>query len=494
MIHRIIESFWKNSNRNAFCIQGEYYTYADLEKRVSAIISLIDLNKYSRGSECIGILEQNDIQTYASLLAVLISGNTYVVLNPHNPISRNQTIIRSTKLRLILSSVSNELLSDLPNDVNWYCTQDCKEGSRCSQRLVNEDQNAYIIFTSGSTGTPKGVPISHKNLNAFYKSYSALGFNLDEEDRMLQMFDLCFDVSVVSTLFPLTIGACVYTVPMEGIKYPHVYELLEDEEITFAAIPPSLLTFLQPYFEEIDFPKLKYLILTAEASNCDLIKRFGPSIPNASIVNLYGPTEATIYCMSYEYDPEKVKQHNGMMAIGKSFDQMDTIIVDQQDRILHAGEMGELCIAGLQLMEGYWEDPEKSAEVFVEIGTEMGPKRFYRSGDLCYVDRDGCTMYCGRKDYQVQVNGFRVELSEIENTVRKYYDEGSNVVIPKTNSLGNTELHLFLEKFSGDKEDVASFLNEHLPPYMCPKKIHLQSNFPLNNSGKIDRKKLQSII
>ena len=117
---------------------------------------------------------------------------------------------------------------------------------------------AYIIFTSGSTGVPKGVPISHGNIDAFYAAYSALNFNLNKEDRLLQMFDLCFDVSVVSTLYPLTLGACTYTVSQNSVKYTQVYELLEDEELTFAAIAPSLLSYLQPYFEEINLPKLKY--------------------------------------------------------------------------------------------------------------------------------------------------------------------------------------------------------------------------------------------
>ena len=133
------------------------------------------------------------------------------------------------------------------------------------------------------------------------------------------MFELTFDVSVVSTLYPLTLGASVYTVGTNQLKYMKVYELMEDEELTFAAMPPSLLQFLSPYFDEIHVPKLKYLIVTAEAANADLLQRFRGCAPNAEFVNLYGPTEATIYCTAYRIPPESCKQHNGMIAIGRPF-------------------------------------------------------------------------------------------------------------------------------------------------------------------------------
>ena len=110
--------------------------------------------------------------------------------------------------------------------------------------------NAYIIFTSGSTGEPKGVPISRRNLNAFYTAYHRLDWQLDENDQMLQMFELTFDVSIVSFLYPLTLGACIYTVSPEGVKYINVIETLEKYDLTFAAVAPSLLQLLRPYFPD----------------------------------------------------------------------------------------------------------------------------------------------------------------------------------------------------------------------------------------------------
>jgi len=495
LISKIINGIRKHQDRNAFFIDGQYYTYKTLAEQISGVLKIINQHT-GQMSQCIGIVERDNIETYASLLAVLISGNTYVILNPHNPANRNRTIIESTDIQLILQSDKKELITDYPRHVKTICTKGFGDENILDDFEIQaeEDSLAYIIFTSGSTGLPKGVPISHRNLNAFYTAYSALGFDLSQDDRMLQMFDLCFDVSVVSTLYPLTLGACVYTVPQNGVKYTQVYELLEDEELTFAAIAPSLLSYLQPYFEEINLPKLKHLILTAEASNWDLLSQFIPCAPNAEFVNLYGPTEASIYCTSYRVKPDKVDTYNGMLAIGKAFKNMYPKIIDESLQEVPKGEKGELCIAGSQLMEGYWKDAKKTSEVFVELNCFEVLTRYYRTGDICFIDEKDCIHYCGRKDYQVQIQGFRVELNEIEHTVRQYHTKGSNVVLAKTNSLGNQELHLFLEKFEENDQNLNNFLKERLPIYMCPKKIHDIEELPLNTSGKVDRKKLLTLV
>ena len=491
----IIIGIHKYPNRNAFFIDGKAYTYKNLERRISGILEQIG-SCTGKISQCIGIVEKDDIETYASLIAVLLSGNTYVILNPHNPEERNRTIIESTDIELILQSDQSVFNVDSLKNIKTICTSDLSSIVGIDELLKTpkEDDNAYVIFTSGSTGVPKGVPITHRNLNAFYAAYAALNFELDEDDKMLQMFDLCFDVSVVSTLYPLTLGACIYTVPQDGVKYTHVYELLEDEELTFAAIAPSLLSYLQPYFDEILLPKLKYLILTAEASNWDLLSQFTSCVPNAELVNLYGPTEGTIYCTAYRVNAKQVDTYNGMLAIGQAFKNMHTIIVDDNLNEVPQGEKGELCITGAQLMNGYWKDANKTDEVFVDLECFGVPTRYYKTGDICFVDEKKCIHYCGRKDFQVQIQGFRVELNEIEHAVRQYHPKGSNVVLAKANQLGNQELHLFLEKYEGEDASLIGFLKEKLPIYMCPKNIYGIPELPLNTSGKVDRKKLLQLI
>lgn len=485
IIRDLFSSIEDNKDLCAFKIKNNSYTYKQLYDQICKVSSLIDNNTNN-----IGIIESDDIETYASILAVLILGKTYIIINPHNPIARNIRITELIKTDLILSKENNETFIELQKQHKCVITSELEERKEIQLQTSKKSNIAYILFTSGSTGVPKGVPISYGNLNSFYNNYIALGFKLDSNDKMLQMFDLCFDVSIVSTLYPLTIGASVYTVPMDVVKYTAVYELLEDENLTFAAIPPSILTLLRPYFSEINLPKLKYLILTAEASQVDIISEFIPSIPNAQVVNLYGPSEATIYCSSYFFNKNETKHYNGMLAIGNIFNNIDFVIIDKNNNNVNISEKGELCVSGDQVFSAYLNDKERTEEAFINISG----KRYYRTGDICFVDSESDIFYCGRKDHQVQLNGFRVELSEIEYFIRSVHSGGNNVAIAIKDNNGNLELHLLVENYKEEEEKLHSIIKEHLPIYMHPRKIHRIDEFPLNASGKIDRMKLSLMI
>ena len=486
MISEIIEAFEKYAGHQAFVINNITYTYRQLSETVYKISTLIN----NREDKIIGIIAEDRLETYASILAVLISGKTYVILHPAYPRHRNRKIAELADIHLILYTKDIRVLNLDTEHIDFICTSELQEVVPSSSGIHSEkNENAYIIFTSGSTGEPKGVPISRNNLNAFYNAYSHLDWQLDENDRMLQMFELTF---VVSFLFPLTIGACIYTVSPEGVKYINVIEILEKYNLTFAAVAPSLLQLLLPYFSEIQLPELKYLIVTAEASDVELLSAFRACAPNASFVNLYGPTEGTIYCTAYQIPTTSCKHHNGMIAIGKPFEGVDALIMDNSGIPVATGETGELWISGRQVMNGYWNAPEKTKEYLIE-GTDG--KTYYKTGDLCQIDADGDIIYCGRKDSQIKLQGFRIELSEIEHVVKKYFNnECKAVVIPKYGANNQCELHLVVEKVHLDKHQIEEHMNSRLPFYMIPQHIHCMEHFPLNTSSKTDRKRILELI
>ena len=282
MIKDIIRAYRNYPDRVAFVIDDTSYTYQEVFARVQGIMPFVQ----DCPEDIIGIIAEDCIETYASILAVLLSEKTYVILHPNYPDSRNRTIVESTGMKQVLYGHESGTRQGLPNEIKCISTLELRDENidhLTREQTQDTNKNAYIIFTSGSTGLPKGVPISRKNLNAFYTAYHQLGWQLGPTDRMLQMFELTFDVSVVSTLYPLTLGASVYTVGTSKLKYMRVYELMEDEELTFVAMPPSLLQFLSPYFGEIHVPKLKYLIVTAEAANADLLQRFRACAPQRGI-------------------------------------------------------------------------------------------------------------------------------------------------------------------------------------------------------------------
>ncbi|MBE0673428.1 MAG: AMP-binding protein [Bacteroidales bacterium] len=290
-------------------------------------------------------------------------------------------------------------------------------------------------------------------------------------------------------------GACSYTVPHDQIKYSYVYGLLEDHKITFGAMVPSMIRYLRPYFDEIHSSDLRCNILTAEASPVDLVNEWSRCIPNAEIYNFYGPTETTIYCTFQKYNREGENKHlNGMMSIGRPMPGINAVIINDGKEIVKNQEKGELCICGDQITPGYWDDPIKNGESFFE--TEFGGKltRFYKTGDLCYRDSDGEIMLAGRLDHQVKIQGYRIELGEIEYHAREFLKGKNAIATAFTNSLGNTEIALFIEGKELNESMIIEHLKKKLPPYMLPSLVITVEDFPLNNNGKIDRLELKKRV
>lgn len=483
----ILKAFTNLSECKAFFINEQFYSYSDLARCVSAIRS--ELQNSSFNSRSIGLVTNDDMETYASVIAIWLEGYAYVPVHPKHPVERGMEIIEQAGIEFIIDS-SESLFFPMLN--NLKSKNLSFEGLNLEPVEVKDTDLAYILFTSGSTGRPKGVPITRGNLGAFMKAFWETGISLDENDRCLQCFDLTFDVSVQSFLAPLSRGACTYTIPHDQIKFSYASELLEDQKLTMAVMAPSMVRFYQPYFEEIDLPDLHTCILTAEASPLQLIEEWSACIPNAKIYDFYGPTEATIYCTYSRLSREtENKQVNGMMSIGKALNGIEAIIRDEAGNILPVGQKGELCISGDQLTPGYWNNPEKNRESFFELSHEGKNRRFYRTGDLCYMDAEGDIMYSGRLDYQVKIQGHRVELQEIEHYARACLSGNNAVALAFERSPGMNEIALFVDGEEFQDEVLLEALKQKLPYYMVPKKLLKLKEFPLNANGKVDRNELK---
>jgi amino acid adenylation domain-containing protein len=485
-----INIFEKHINRNAFCINEQFYSYRTLALIISGIRK--SLRQHNLLHKYVGILANDDIETYASIIAVWLEGGSYVPLHPMQPAARNNEIIEQADLSVVLSS---------DNSLSFNVCTTIKTRNLISEEVnlnpveCPDESPAYMLFTSGSTGKPKGVPITRGNIGTFMRSFWKVGFEINESDRCLQCFDLTFDVSVQSYLVPLTRGACTYTIPHNQIKYSYVYGLLEDHKLTFGAMAPSMIRYLRPYFSEINAPDMRYCILTAEASPVDLVTEWSACIPNAEIYDFYGPTEATIYCTYYRFSRNGFNKHfNGMLSVGKPMIGINAIITDDDYHLLGPGEKGQLCISGRQLTPGYWKNQEKTAQAFFELNINNRSERFYKTGDLCIMDEWGDILYGGRLDYQVKIQGYRIELGEIEYHARQFLQGGNAVASTYENKSGVTEIVLFVEDKETDPEIISSYLKSTLPYYMVPSKFVFRETFPLNNNGKIDRIKLKESI
>ena len=442
VLNPVLHSIENYPERNAFCIDETFYTYKDFSKRIKAICS--SLEKYSRVKQQVGLVINDDLNTYASIFALWIKGLCYVPLHPGWPLDRCLEICNQVGLDLILDSSSKTRY--IGQEVLMTSSLEDSSTELIYTANVDEDDLAYILFTSGSTGKPKGVQLMRKNVAAFMDSFWKTGIAINEEDKCLQAFDLSFDVSVQSYLVALTKGACVYTIPHGQVKYVYASGLIEDHGITFGAMAPSMLRYLQPYFNEMDATSLKACILTAEACPVNLMEDWYNCAKNTEIYDFYGPTEATIYCTYYKLTRGgENKSLNGIISVGKPLANCVGLILDESGNELPAGEKGELCIAGDQVTKGYWNNDEKNASSFFSKKVEGKNMRFYHTGDLCYKDEDGDIMYSGRLDHQAKIQGFRVELGEIEYHAREFVKK--NVVcIAFDNDKALTEIAMAARK------------------------------------------------
>lgn len=507
ILNPVRESIRKYPERNAFYIQDEAYTYRQFAERISAIRGVI--RAAAVDEQIWGLAIQDNIDTYASIFALWMEGKAYVPLHPSWPADRIASIIDQIELHNILVTDDADVIYPATTPYTLHATRSTLNSTRSTLHATrssllsplslgawketNEDALAYILFTSGSTGTPKGVQLTRGNIAAFMDSFWKTGITITSEDRCMQVFDLTFDVSVQSYLVALTKGACVYTVPYGQVKYLYAASLIQEQKITFGAMAPSMLTYLRPYFDEFDATSMRQCILTAEACPIDLMEAWYKCAPNVEIYDFYGPTEATIYCTYYKLTRGgKNLSLNGIISIGKPMANVQAIIIDEEGNIIPeksgAAHKGELCVAGDQVTKGYWNNPEKNtSSFFVRDGV-----RYYHTGDLTYWDESGNIMYSGRIDQQAKIQGFRVELGEIEFHAREFYNKEKRVMaIAFQNDKNLTEIAMFIESQAEDTKDLVAYMRSKMPAYMIPTRFLFLESFPLNKSEKVDRNALK---
>jgi D-alanine--poly(phosphoribitol) ligase subunit 1 len=496
MLEKLHLSIISNSEEPAFFIDGKLFTYRDVNYLVAAIQQI--LLKEFDATERIGIIVNDDIDTYSCIIACLLSGFTYVPIEPGHPDERNNSIIQQAALNFILCS-STQLISPsffaMHQSRIILCGNLDPNTAGHTINKVKEESLAYILFTSGTTGFPKGVPISRKNLDSFLVSVFHDDPAIGKGDRFLQIFDLTFDLSIYSYLVPLIAGACVYTVPKNQVKYSYAISLLQEQKLTHVLSVPSFISFLRPYFREISLPSVKKWLFCGEALPEELVIEWQHCIPEARISNVYGPTEATIFCTAYPCSGfSGIKSYNGIICIGKPFKDVELIIIGEDQTEVKQGSIGELCISGSQTTKGYINNEEKNKSVFLSYKLDGESKFFYRTGDLCFKDEDGDYFFVGRTDSQVKIQGYRVELGEIENHSLAFEEVDEAVVVQKSNKQGVNNIYLFVKPAIEDKRRLMDFLRMRLPEYMLPKSIYSLNSFPLNLNGKIDRNVLKEMI
>lgn len=450
----------------------------------------LDLNQFAENhllsfkeeeNSLIGVVIRNDFETYAALLLCWMSGKGYVPIQPNYPNQRIKDILETSEITSVFDSKDAVFAAEYGlKHINSY-VQPTPLSSEISS--VSLDSNAYVLFTSGTTGKPKGVPISWRNLQAFIDGFFELGYSLGRSDRFLQMFELTFDLSVMSFSIPSIIGASFHALDPSMIKPLALYDALDSQNISFALMVPSAVEMLAPYADDIELPHLKVTQFCGEAFRLNQFNIWKNCVPHSQIDNVYGPTEATIYCSRYtaHHPNENIKllHQNGVVCIG----------IPMKTVKFHIDDNQELCLGGHQTTHGYLNATPEQTEKFFHLDDVY----FYKSGDIAVFE--GNNYFChGRMDDQVKIQGYRIELSELEFAGSKVFENCTCKAVALSQDSGS-ELHLFVLNTEGnfhenESETYRKSLNALLPDYMAVKAIHLKSNFPLNDNGKIDKKQL----
>lgn len=522
LISGFLESAERFPDRPALVVNGKSLSYASLRGIVRRIASAIHtLQVEQKPFPLVAVLAHRSETAYAGVLGCLAAGNGYVPLNPKFPLERTlQMLSLSGCTALIVGNECLSQLSDLLKAANRPLTiilpdagsleelqsQNLHHRFLFANQLPSEEafsfiENpapslAYLLFTSGSTGVPKGVPIGQGNVRS-YVDYICARYNISEQDRFSQQFDLTFDLSAHDMFVCWERGACLYCVPEKSVMAPAKF--IRDHQLTVWFSVPSVagllskMRLLSPGF----FPSLRYSLFCGEPLPASYARSWQAAAPNSIVENLYGPTEATIAIAHYRWDPQESSREcvNGIVPIGHIFEGQQIRVTDSRGKSVPFGAPGELCLSGSQVATGYWNNSEKTRQQFVRLPGQ-DHQLWYRTGDLVKQDAAGNLCYLGRIDHQIKIRGYRVELQEIESVLRKTCGTDQVVSVPWRVNNGSADgVVAFVSGVRNlDKASVLANCSALLPDYMVPKNIYLIDELPLSSNQKIDRGKLARLL
>jgi amino acid adenylation domain-containing protein len=393
-------------------------------------------------------------------------------------------------------SASEELRSKHKRHQFIFADQLLSSAAFSAPEETNPASPAYLLFTSGSTGLPKGVPISQGNVRS-YIDYICDRYNVNEHDRFSQQFDLTFDLSAHDMFACWERGAALYCVPERSVMAPAKF--IREHQLTMWFSVPSVTGLLTKMrlLSPGCFPSLRCSLFCGEPLPAAYAQSWQEAAPISVVENLYGPTEATIAIAHYRWDSEKspLECLNGIVPIGRVFPGQQSRVTDSRGESVPMGEAGELCLAGSQVAQGYWDNPMKTQEQFVRL-PGASERVWYRTGDLVKQDEVGNLCYLGRIDQQVKIRGYRVELQEIEAVLRHACGTEQVVSVPWPVTNGSAEgVVAFVSGVKTlDHDGVLGKCGDILPDYMVPKRIYLIDELPLNPNQKVDRVKLASLL
>ena len=482
-------------DKDAFVGQNETYTFSELQQGIRAVGSAISsMGVYK---EAVLVFMESSPGEIMAFMGVIAGGCYYVPLDEEMPAKRIEKIIESTKASLL---ICDEKTRKKAENLNFNGTiaqiDDLKKYPVNEEALKNIRKKAidtdpvYVLFTSGSTGIPKGVVGHHRGVIDYIEQLSeVLGFS--EESVFGNQTPLYYDASMKDIYPTMKFGATTYLVPRNLFLSPiPLVKYLNEKKINTICWVVSALTMISAFgtFDEIKPEYLTKVAFVGEVFPVKQFNRWKDALPEAEFVNLYGPTECTgVNC--YYYADRKFEL-NESIPIGQPFPNTEILLITEEGKQAEEGQEGEICIRGTCVTHGYYNNPEKTREVFVQNPLNRNYREMiYKTGDIGKYNADGDLVFVSRKDHQVKHMGNRVELGEIDSNVAAM--EGIRACC-SIYDREDAKIVLFYEG-TIEKKQLTKELRQMVPRYMLPNAIIPLEHMPLIANGKKNRQALQKI-
>jgi amino acid adenylation domain-containing protein len=469
--------------------EGEEVTYAELNRWANQIARW--LRGLGVGSESLaGVCMGTSLRRLAALLGIWKAGGGYVPLDPALPGERLEFMVTDAGMPVVVTD--DAALASLPRtgaravslDAEWDRIA-ALPGDDLGEGAAPENV-AYVIYTSGSTGRPKGVVVEHRHAVNFLHGMVA-HWQVSGADAVLGFASLSFDVSVMDMFTALTGGATLVLASPETLHSPpRLAALMRSANVTFACLPPAVLSLLA----DEDFPSLRVLMAAGEELPAELARRW--TRPGLRFVNGYGPTEATVIATYAELGEGMTPPPIGL----PTWPNYRVYVLDPHLNPVPVGAAGELHIGGASVARGYLNRPELTRERFIPDPFTPG-ERLYKTGDLVRRRPDGKVVFLGRIDNQVKLHGLRIELGEIETALTTHPGVAQAVATITTGHTGSKHLTAYVRPRPAAQPsaaDLRAHLARTVPAAMIPAYLVTVEEFPLNNSGKIDKRALPAPV
>jgi amino acid adenylation domain-containing protein len=512
--HLLQTSAAKNPGHAAVVDRSRVLSYAELDAESNRLARLLRAQGVAAGDR-VGLFLDKSLESIVGIYAVLKAGGVYVPLDPQAPIARVAYVLRNCAIEWLLTGSEKsgswaELIKqareikglivlnsdqvqgrDVRDDVSVLDSTavDAQADGAISVARIGSDL-AYVLYTSGSTGNPKGVMLTHRNALAFV-DWAVDEFRVRSYDRLSNHAPLHFDLSIFDIFAAARAGGTLVLVPQEISIFPiEIARFIERSEITVWYSVPSLLSKLseKANLRPGSLPRLRTILFAGEVFPVKYLRSLMFQLPHVRFSNLYGPTETNVCTWFDVSSPPDASSEP--IPIGRAIADVEVFAVKDDGAPADTHEVGELLVRGPTVMQGYWNDPERSNCGLVDDPFGR-PEKVYRTGDLVRRERDGNFRLLGRRDAQIKSRGYRIELGEIEAALYRHraVAECAAIAIPDE-MITNRLVAVVALKHRIETAELHQWCAHIIPRYMIPESFVIQGSLPKTSTGKIDRQAL----